>query len=34
MYTSITEDNHESKKSINKNLVDNELKYKDYKNFI
>ena len=34
MYASITEYNHESKKSINKNLVGNELKYKDYKNFI
>ena len=33
MHTFITEDNHESKKAIgiNKNVVDDELKYKDYK---
>ena len=34
MYTFITEDNHEFKKAkgINKNVVDDELKYKDYRN--
>ena len=33
MYAFITEDNHESKKAkgINKSVVDNELKYEDYK---
>ena len=34
MYTYITEENHEFKKAkgINKNFVDDELKYEDYKN--
>ena len=34
MYTYITEGNHEFKKAkgINKNFVDDELKYEDYKN--
>ena len=34
MYTFITEGNHEFKKAkgINKNVVDDELKYKDYRN--
>ena len=30
MYTFITEDNHESKKA--KGIIDDELKYEDYKN--
>ena len=36
MYTFITEDNCESKKAkvINKNAVDHELKYKNYKNVL
>ena len=36
MCTSITEDNHESKKAegINKNVVDDELKYEDCKNIL
>ena len=36
MYTFITEANHESKKAkgINKNIVDDELKYEDYKNVL
>ena len=36
MYTFITEDNHESKKEkdIMKNVVDDELKYEDYKNVL
>ena len=36
MYTFITENNHESKKArgINKNDVDDELKYEDYKNVL
>ena len=36
MYTSITKDNQESTKikSVNKNVVDNELKYEDYKNVL
>ena len=36
MYTFLAEDNHESKKaeSINKNVVDNELKCGDYKNYL
>ena len=34
MYAFISEDNHESKKvkGINKNVVNDELKYEDYKN--
>ena len=33
LYSFITEDKHKSKKAkgINKNIVDDELKYKDYK---
>ena len=36
MYTSITKDNQESTKikSVNKNVVDNELKYEDCKNVL
>ena len=36
MFTFITEDNHESKKAkaINKNFVDDELKYENYKNIL
>ena len=36
MYTFITEDNHESKKEkdIMKNVVDDKLKYEDYKNVL
>ena len=36
MYPFITGDNHESKnsKSINKNIVDDELKYENYKNVL
>ena len=36
MYTFLAEDNHESKKAkgINKNVVDNELKCGDYKNYL
>ena len=36
MYTLITEDNHESKKTkgINKKVVDDELKYEDCKNVL
>ena len=35
-YTFITEDNHDSKKAkgINKNIVDDELNYEDYKNVL
>ena len=35
-FTFITEDSHESKKakSINKDVVDDELKYEDYKNVL
>ena len=35
-YTFITEDNHEGKKvkDINENVVDDELKYEDYKNVL
>ena len=36
MYTLITEEKHESKKAkdINKNVIDDELKYEDYKNVL
>ena len=36
MYTFIKEENHESEKAkeINKNAVDDELKYEDYKNVL
>ena len=36
MFTFITEDNHESlkEKGIIKNVVDDKLKYEDYKNFL
>ena len=36
LYTVITKDNRESKKEegINKNVVDDELKYEDYKNYL
>ena len=32
MYTYITEEDHERKKSIHKNIIDDTLKYEDYKN--
>lgn len=34
MYTYITEEDHERKKSIHKNIIDDTLKYEDYKNIM